>query len=711
MRLSFQILFAIIVVILPCQVLAEGTQLTIKDLVQQYLDTDEESKYQECLEEIGKNSGAYAYELGVLNAHKALQYYSVSIDSVNKYLQLVDVNLEPTSEIALKLKYNRALGLAYAYDGKFAEAVSKLNQNISLAETHQAIDDLIIAYSDAAIPHYFSENIDQALVFWKKALYTALNNDKSQSAYNNALNVAMIYGESRKIDSAYKYKGLCVELSKSPDVDVAEEVFYLNMGVIEYYVEHYTEAIKYFDQAKKKSLAVGNQKTYIKAIANASSCYLELGDPQKSLTYLEAALEDVKSYQEKAYIVDLYSVLSRTHYDLGDYKIAYEYLDSSKTLKDELINETRTKQIAELQEQFKSVEKDKIIAEQELAYQNEKSEKDKEKLKNEIHQRDKWYLYLGLTFVALFGVFMYRRFKVSQSQRRIIEAQKEEVEVQKARIESQHHELEEIHQEVSDSIHYAEKLQMAILPDREDLINNLGNGFVAFRPKDVVSGDFYWTVRKENKVFFAAADCTGHGVPGAMVSVVCSNALNRAVNEMKLRNPGTILDQTRSLVIETFARSGKDVKDGMDIALCAIEDDVLQFSGANNPLWIVRKKASFDPTLAVEEDVLEHGDHVLIEVKSDRQPVGLYTKMEAFTEHQIKLIPGDAIYIFTDGFADQFGGENGKKFKYKPFKKILMDIQGQSMDAQKIFLEKAFDDWKGDFDQIDDVCIIGVQYH
>ncbi len=243
---------------------------------------------------------------------------------------------------------------------------------------------------------------------------------------------------------------------------------------------------------------------------------------------------------------------------------------------------------------------------------------------------------------------------------------------------------------------------MAILPSREDLNEHLGTGFVFFKPKDVVSGDFYWLHQLENAVLFAAADCTGHGVPGAMVSVVCSNSLNRSVKEFGLSNPAQILDKSRELVIETFARSGKDVKDGMDISLVAMHKLIdcegkkkkvkVEFSGANNPLWIVRNSAT-----EVEE------------IKGDKQPVSLYFSMTDFTSNEIILEEGDSIYLFTDGYADQFGGEKGKKFKYAPFKEFLLSIQEKSMDEQKNLIEEKFYSWKGDFEQVDDICIIGVR--
>jgi len=190
------------------------------------------------------------------------------------------------------------------------------------------------------------------------------------------------------------------------------------------------------------------------------------------------------------------------------------------------------------------------------------------------------------------------------------------------------------------------------------------------------------------------ADCTGHGVPGAMVSVVCHNALNRSVKEFGLERPDEILGKTRDLVIEQFAKSEEDVKDGMDIALCVLNkaNNSISFAGANNPLWIIRK-----------------GTSEINEVKGDKQPIGKYANNHPFTNHQIVLDEGDIIYFFTDGFADQFGGPKGGGFKYRTFKDLLIEGKGLSMKRQKDEINSRFESWRGEVEQLDDVCVIGVK--
>ena len=251
-------------------------------------------------------------------------------------------------------------------------------------------------------------------------------------------------------------------------------------------------------------------------------------------------------------------------------------------------------------------------------------------------------------------------------------------------------ELKEKNTEIMDSIAYAKRIQSAILPPAKLVKEYLQESFILYKPKDVVSGDFYWMEQIGTKVLFAAADCTGHGVPGAMVSVVCNNALNRSVREYTLVDPGKILDKTRAIVIQEFEKSEEEVKDGMDIALCSLQGNTLKYAGAHNPLWIVR-----------------NGE--VLETKANKQPIGKFDKQIPYTTHTFELLKGDSIYIFSDGYVDQFGGEKGKKFKSKAFRNLLLSIQDKTMEEQRVSIDEAFETWRGNVEQVDDVCVIGVK--
>ena len=262
--------------------------------------------------------------------------------------------------------------------------------------------------------------------------------------------------------------------------------------------------------------------------------------------------------------------------------------------------------------------------------------------------------------------------------------------LQQEKIEKKSKEVLNQKKELLDSIRYAKRIQSAILPPNRLIKDALKNVFVLYKPKDIVAGDFYWIEPTKRGVFFAAADCTGHGVPGAMVSVICNGGLNRSLHEFGLEGTGQILDKTRELVIKEFEKSEEEVKDGMDIALCKLEGTSLSYSGANNPLWIVR-------------------DGEVLETKADKQPIGKHDTFKPFSTYTIELVKGDTIYVFSDGFSDQFGGEKGKKYKSGNFKKFLISIQEQSMDEQHKLLDQEFENWRGKLEQIDDVCVIGVR--
>jgi ligand-binding sensor domain-containing protein/serine phosphatase RsbU (regulator of sigma subunit) len=314
-----------------------------------------------------------------------------------------------------------------------------------------------------------------------------------------------------------------------------------------------------------------------------------------------------------------------------------------------------------------------------------------------------WFISLVvvLLVVLIWTYIQWRERKLKETQR-ILE---ETVTERTKEIAHQKEIVEERNKEITDSINYAKRLQDAILPPTKLWYDALPASFILYLPKDIVAGDFYWMHTAEEAehqtIWIAAADCTGHGVPGAMVSVVCSNALNRAVKEFGMSTPDSILNKVRELVIETFEKSENQVLDGMDISLArlvvkkstsAAVFNQISWAGANNPLWILRKNAA-----EVEE------------IKADKQPVGNYGEQKPFTLHEITLEKDDSIYLFSDGYQDQFGGEKGKKFKAAELKKLLLSIQEKSMTEQCNTIKAVFEQWRGNLEQVDDVCIIGVR--
>lgn len=302
----------------------------------------------------------------------------------------------------------------------------------------------------------------------------------------------------------------------------------------------------------------------------------------------------------------------------------------------------------------------------------------------------------------------------------LIQNMEDKVRSRTAEVVRQKEIIEEKNKDITDSIHYAQRIQNVILPPLGDFNDRFFESFVLFKPRDIVSGDFYWIEEVDDKIYFAVVDCTGHGVPGALVSVVGANGLNRCLVEFDLRSPAEILDKLSEIVRETFAKTDSHVKDGMDMALCCIDKstNTIQFAGAHNPLWLIRPDTS---GLPIKENVnilkSNRGKFSLIEFKSDKKPIGYTYNNDPFTEIEFQLLKGDMIYLFSDGFADQFGGyeqdildRGGKKFKTANFKKLILSIADKDLSEQQMILDDTFDTWKGDLEQLDDVCVLGIRF-
>lgn len=311
----------------------------------------------------------------------------------------------------------------------------------------------------------------------------------------------------------------------------------------------------------------------------------------------------------------------------------------------------------------------------------------------------------ALTFlVCVIFIFLvdirYRLTKSGIISRLQLERSNQQLAKQKALIETKN-------KEITDSITYAKRIQRAILPSKKSFEEYLVNPIILYKPKDIVAGDFYWVHNSEKYTYFAAADCTGHGVPGAMVSMVCSAALNRAVVELGITETNKILDLVREIVISTLSKGDGQIQDGMDIALCRLDNESLevQFTGAKCPLYHFRYPKEGE---ILSDKSVFNGILLLEEIKGDRQPVGRYVSETPFSSTTIQAKKGEHIFIFSDGFADQFGGEKARKFKYGPFKKLLSDVINEQNGKRTKMLDEVFEKWRNDLEQVDDVCVIGV---
>lgn len=293
--------------------------------------------------------------------------------------------------------------------------------------------------------------------------------------------------------------------------------------------------------------------------------------------------------------------------------------------------------------------------------------------------------------VAVFCVFLIRtrcRYILNEIRIRLELVKSKEI------IEEKHEEVLLQKKEITDSINYARSIQRAFIPTEEQFNSYFKDSFVYFKPKDIVSGDFYWAYQKDNLLFYATADCTGHGVPGGFMTMLGLSFLDDIIESKATTNPASALNLIRDKIVNTLKQSGNigENKDGMDIAICCIDKtkNELTYSSANNSLYMIR-------------------DNELTIYKGDKQPCGFYHENKPFTAHTISLNPNDCIYTFTDGFADQFGGPKGKKFRYKQFEEILLNNVNDSFSVQKNKLSSAFESWKGDLEQVDDILVIGIK--
>jgi hypothetical protein len=389
-------------------------------------------------------------------------------------------------------------------------------------------------------------------------------------------------------------------------------------------------------------------------------------------------------------LLHVFNTLTNIQYEIknAEYQALTDIVNSGN--KD--LNTALFSQISDLNSKYDAIKKQEEI--KKLQSENVKgmellNAKDSEL--SDSKQTIVYFVFVIMVFLILV-FFVIRSNYLRKQTNKTLSQQKEIIESQKSEVEAQKHLVEEKQKEILDSISYAKRLQEAILPPQKFINKHIADNFILYKPKDLVAGDFYWAESIGDLFFIAAADSTGHGVPGAMVSVVCSNALNRTVKEFGLTQTGKILDKTRELVVETFEKSTSEVKDGMDISLLCLDtkNKKITWSGANNALWYVQ-------------------NNELLIIKANKQPIGKTDIPAPFTTHELEFINGTTFYLFTDGFADQFGGEKGKKFKYKQLEDLLLNNNMLALKEQSNLLDQKFESWKGDLEQVDDVCVIGIK--
>ena len=589
--------------------------------------------------------------LGSSNVSKfkeALQHYNAA-EKIFKELK---------NEEMLGVVYNN-YGLLYNKQHNYGKELKYHHQALDIFDRLNLPERQAMSYINIGKVYIAKKDHKTAADFFIKAYHIfeqAEDYPRVVTSLNNIAAVYMYAGEN-ELSNLYFDKNLhLLETLDGMERNKAM-VLYNSSGVL-MKLKKYKEAEERLSEALILCKKLDDKESLAICYHNFGALYLEKKQYKEAKYNYNLSLELCLEIGFMELEIENYQHLAKVYENTGEYEKAYKNYRHYAAIKDSIFN----KQV----ENINKVEK---------KYLEEKSAREIEAIniekQEEEHQSNIIKIISGgsiliLVLVIVSVVFKYRDKKKSNLL------------------------LEEKNREITDSITYAKRIQSAILPPDRLVKELLPESFVLYSPKDIVAGDFYWLEQREGKILIAAADCTGHGVPGAMVSVICNNGLNRSVREYGLTEPGQILDKTREIVISEFEKSEEEVKDGMDIALCSIEGMKLKYAGAHNPLWIIRNEE-------------------IIEIKANKQPIGKFDSLEPYTTHTIELIKGDNIYIFSDGYVDQFGGEKGKKLKSANFKKILFSIQHKNMEEQRKHLAHSFEKWKGQLEQIDDVCVIGFR--
>ncbi len=705
----------------------------------------------------------------------AIKYGEQSLKIAKK----ISINCAPGAKNRIKFHMANSenlLGMIYNKQGNFEKAIEMHNKALALRTDIDLKVEMAGSLCNISNVYMREGNYPKTLEYLFNALKIIEKVNKGADEYhaNILMNIANVYVNQDEINKALGYYEKCLMLIKKVGDKRTEGICLGNIGNAYFArknysiaLENYFASLKISENIKDKAGIAYNlgdigtvyekQKSekdaleyYLKALAireeikdkydiiasvnQIGDYYFRHNKNKEALNYFLRGLSISKEVGSLSCLKNSHSYLSELYHGLKQFdKELYHYKAFTK-IKDSIYNKENTKKMLQSQLNYEFDKK-------EHATKLEQDKKDalaKEEAETQKSVRNS--LIGGFIFMIIIGIIILKGYRQKQKGNKLLE-------MKNVFIEEQNKIMQDKNKDITDSIMYAKRIQQAILPSDKAVKKYLPQSFILYKPKDIVAGDFYWmeiitpqsaigsrqSGLTESKILLAAADCTGHGVPGALVSVVCSNALNRATLEFGITEPGKVLDKTRELVAEIFSKSDEEIKDGMDISLCLIEGDKLFYSGANNPIWIIRnnclteKEAVLESEIKTKQKAINNGyyngaivkeesgvkiakEAEVIELKSDKQPIGIYSGNEKpFTTHEICLQKNDVVYLFTDGFADQFGGPKGKKFKYKSFQELLLKTCNLPMAEQKSYLNLAFEKWKGGLEQVDDVLVMGIK--
>jgi serine phosphatase RsbU (regulator of sigma subunit) len=597
--------------------------------------------------------------------------YEKAMDYYNQGKQLAE---KLVYKKGIAISYNN-IGIIYMNQGNYPEALKKYFASLKIREEIKDKRGTAYSYNNIGLIYTKQGNYPEALKFLFASLkIKAEIKDKKGIAYSYNT-IGIVYINQGNYSEALKNYLASLKIVEEIKDEKGMAASYNNIGVIYDDRENYPEAFKNYFTSLKISETIKDKKGIAGANVNLGAINIKLEKLSEAKKYLNDGLSLSKEMGNKEEIKESYHLLAVLDSIQDNWKEAYEHDKLYNIYKDSLNNEENTKKTVQTQMQYEFDKKEGVT----------KAEQDKkDTISQQEKQKQKIILILVSCFlllVAVFAVFMFNRWRITQKQKLIIEKQKEKI---------------------VDSITYAQLIQQSILMEESEIQKFLPECFIYFQPKDIVSGDFYWCTKINEKIIIAAVDCTGHGVPGAFMSMIGNTLLNQIVNEKQITMPSEILKLLNQEVIESLHQSkdGALSKDGMAIALCSIDykNNQLEYAGAENPLYILSHKE----LTVINADRHGIGSGGLMAKKKD-------SSATEYTNHIVPIKKDMSIFLFTDGYMDQFGGNERKKFGVQKFKELLLTNQQLSMQQQKEVITKAHQDWKGSTAQVDDILVISVR--
>jgi serine phosphatase RsbU (regulator of sigma subunit) len=564
--------------------------------------------------------------------------------------------------------------------------------------------------------YYFKGDYNNAAIYYFKSIRVLEKNINKRELGLSYNELAKLYRKTKKLDLAEenynKALNIFIELKDSANISTINN----ESGVVYEYKKNYEEALRRYTISYQISEKLNDSIAISYALNNIAGLYSIETKFNVAQIYLMKALEIRKHLKDSFALALNYTDLGSNSLSSGDFNTALEYLDSSNTIAKKLnylelqsqnyLMISKTYDMSEnlnqayqyfkiyisLKDSIFTKESENQLNELNTKYQTEKKDLELAKNKAEIEiEKNKSYITYGALafFMVLFSIAIWA-FNQKKKSAKLLENKNNLLENANQEISHQKEQLDEKQKEIVDSINYAKKIQTALLASEEMLLGNLINHFILFKPKDIVSGDFTWATKKNDLFYIACCDSTGHGVPGAFMSLLNIGFLSEAIKERSILKPGEIFNYVRDRLIETI---GKDEQqDGFDGIILRIDlkNNLITYAAANNSPLIIR-------------------DNELIQLSCNKMPVGKGIKTDSFDTFTLNYQKNDSLYLFTDGYPDQFGGPKGKKFKYKQLEELLLKNESLSLNLQKEKLNTTFEDWQGNLEQVDDVCIIGIK--